>query len=358
MFRKSGVAAAITVILLAGCAEIPRSELGAYTRAFDTAKQASEQVMLDLSVSKKKIEDFGKKEQANQKTQSSVSVAAGSYVPRVQRIALAKPDGITARLSAFGVIDAYNTLLVNLASGQGIEKVKASASNLVSAASRLASAAGAAIPGLSAAAGLIKTAAAAAEKYRARKEFARLVREGGPKVRAILQFLIEDTVTIVNIHEGIWVAEMAPLRLKASNSIREISALARNKRRGPTTADGKQKEEAIETKVKSISGRTYSIRWSTNAAHPPADAALFAAMNIKLSEAKGHYTALFKVAERSPALRMLMDRYTDLLGAADAAMANLEKGLDKPVDVSQSVLDLLDTAMALKREYATFRAAL
>lgn len=357
MFRRSGFAAAIAIILLAGCAEIPKSELGAYTKAFDAAKQATEQVMLDLSTSKKKIEDFQKEENADQETQSSLSVVAGSYVPRLQRIALAKADGITARLSAFEVIDAYNTLLVNLASGQGIEKVKASASNLVNAASRLASAAGKVIPGLSAAAGLIEIAAAAAEKYRERAEFARLVREGGPKVREILQFLIEDAVTIVNVHEGIWVAEMAHLHLTASNSIREISALAA-KRQPPTNASDREQAKAIEAKVKIVSGQAYSISWSTAVGDAPADATLLVQMNIRLTEGEGHYRTLSKTAERSPALRMVMDRYTDLLGAADAAMAHLEKALDKPVDVSQSVLNLLDTAMALKREYAAFRATL
>lgn len=359
MFVRLWFAALVVAAGLAGCAEIPRTELGAYTKAFDTAKASSEQVMLDLSAAKKKIDDFESRRAASaaSATTASASIAAGAYVPSVQRMALAKADGITARLSAFEVVDKYNSVLVTLASGKSVEAVKSSAANLLTAAGRLASAAGAAVPGLSAAAGLIRTAAAAAEKYRAREEFARLVRDGGPQMREILAFLIEDTVQIVNVHEGIWVAEMAPLRLRASNAVREISALARG-RDAPVDQAGKDAVAAIERTVQGVSGRRYSIFGATSAGAMAADRALISQMEIKAGDAVGYYRALDDAAKRSPALRRLMDRYTELLGAAGDAMADLEKAIDAPVDPSASVLRLLDTAMALKRDYAAFRASL
>ena len=61
-------------------------------------------------------------------------------------------------------------------------------------------------------------------------------------------------------------------------------------------------------------------------------------------------------SKKSPSLRAVMDRYNNLLLATDEAMGDIEKALDKPVDMSKMILELLETAMALKQEYAAFRA--
>ena len=356
MNRNLIILLAVLTSLIASCAQIPKSQLDAYVKAFGEAKQASEQVMLDLSVSRKLINDFEKKNNGDQASQSSrFGTASEPYVPPVRVKALAKVNGISARLAVFEVIDKYNAVLVTLASGESVEKVKTSTSQLVEAASLLMDVAGSSVPGLSQAAGLIKIVAAAAEDYRARAEFARLVRDGRPHVSKILQFLIDDTPTIVNVHEGIWTAEIAPLRLKASNSVREINMLAKN-RQAPTTDADKKLVKAVEKRINHLSGQTFKISWSTIAGDEIADRALISNMSIKLSEVEGNYLALAKASEKSPSLRAVMDRYNNLLLVTDEAMENIEKALDKQVDVSKMILELLETAMALKQEYAAFRA--
>ena len=357
MKRSLIILLTILTSLIAGCAEIPKSQLDAYVKVFSEAKQASEQVMLDLSVSSKLIKDFEKKNNGDQASPSSrFGTASEPYVPPVRVKALARVNGISARLAVFEVIDQYNTVLVTLASGESVQKIKDSTSQLVESASLLIDVAGSSVPGLSQAAGLIKVAAAAAEKYRARAEFSNLIRDGRPHVSKILHFLIDDTPTIVNVHEGIWTAEIAPLRLKASNSVREIIMLAKN-RQAPTTDADKKSVNAIETRVNQLSGQNFKIRWSAQTGDKVADRALISKMRIKLSEAEGHYLELAKASEKSPSLRAVMNRYNNLLLATDEAMENIEKVLEKkPVDVSKMILELLETAMALKQEYAAFRA--
>ena len=92
----------ILTSLIAGCAEIPKSQLDAYVKVFSEAKQASEQVMLDLSVSSKLIKDFEKKNNGGQASQSSrFGTASEPYVPPVRIKALARVNGISARLAVF-----------------------------------------------------------------------------------------------------------------------------------------------------------------------------------------------------------------------------------------------------------------
>lgn len=190
----------ITIVILAmllsvGCAQIPTSELGQYTEAFNQTKQASELVILDFDQTLKEARQYLVDYQKTKSKTEPIKPYPDSLEKSIEiQKREAQIKDIVVRQKAFSVIDSYNDVLTKLAEGKSIQEVQSATSGLITAASKLAEvAASATVPGLSAFMGLAETIVGLFEKARLMKEFKIAVQDGSPVVTAILNSLIEDT---------------------------------------------------------------------------------------------------------------------------------------------------------------------
>ena len=354
MARIINLIAALGLVLLAtACAEIPQQELGTYVEAYGQARSATEQVLTDLIAAREEIK-------ANQAAAAAAKapVRRGVYVPPTERSGASGPDAIGSRLAALALVSQYNDILVAIAEGKRVAVLQAKVQGAAQVATELLSLAGASFPGVGALTGLLQTIASEAQKYKDRKDFADAVRAGAPLVKDILQFFIQDTPLIVAVHEGVWDAEGAPLRNQADRIARSIFAEVRQSAPPPAGSPEQKKLGAIESHLtEELSKIRPGAVTLQPAGRTPLTMATLEGMDADLGSLDMAVAAYLENQRKSPALRALMDKYVDTLAATQAALDNVAKALDRPVDISKAAIELLDSAIAIKQQYAIYKAA-
>ena len=346
----------LLLTIISACSEVPQQELTTYVDAYNQARSASEQVLTDLVASREKIKAY-QAEKAAHETQ--LVTTRGEYVPPTKRASGSGPDAIAVRLAALALVSQYNNILVAIAEGKRVEALQAKVQGAADTATKLLSLAGTATPGAGALTGLLQMIAAEAQKYADREAFAEAIKNGAPLVNQIVQFLIDETSLIVQVHEGVWDAESAPLRGQASRVVRSI--LAEAKQYGPP-ASGSPEEtrvamiETILTKqLTQIQARAVRLSFDGEA---PVTAQELGRLEAGLPQVETAVRAFVENRQKSPALRALMDQYVNTLSTTQKALDCVSLALDRPVDFTRIATELLETAISIKQQYATYKAAL
>ncbi len=168
---------AASLLVLAGCAVVPREELGAYQEAYALARSSARDLVLSARLAAR---------------EASADPASGRTVE--ERVAALKErlDALGARLAALDVVDAYNLVLVRLAEGADPEEIRGSLQALgetlgtfVSGASRVMAKA---VPYLD----MLSEALAFIDDLLRREEFRKAVEAAEKPLGGILKILIED----------------------------------------------------------------------------------------------------------------------------------------------------------------------
>ena len=347
---------ALLLAVISACAEVPQQELSIYVDAYNQARSSSEQVLIDLVASREKIRAYHA-EKAARETQPAVTL--GDYVPPTKRESGFGPDAITVRLAALALVSQYNDILVAIAEGKKVGALQAKVQGAAVTATRLLSLAGTTIPGAGGLTGLLQTIASVAQKYADRQAFAEAIKEGAPLVKQIVQFLIDETPLIVEVHEGVWDAESASLRGQANRIVRSIKAEARQ--HGPP-APGSPEEARVAEIESNITEqltqiRQGEVRLSFDGATPVTPEVL-GQLETDLPQVEAATRAFLENRQKSPALRALMDQYVNSLSTTQNALDNVSLALDRPVDFTRVATELLEAAISIKQQYATYKAAL
>lgn len=178
------------VILLVSCQTIPTQEFDAYLAHFQTAKTATEDVILKARIRAKTIAD-------DPRNRDITSVRAKQLKNR--------QAALQARLEALSVIDSYNRVLTGLASGRPPEDI---ASDMVSFSDGLSEFNVDGISDLVDAGspylGLISEAISLIDGYILAKQFGKVAAAGEKPVLGIVQVLVDDADNLVSI-ESQWI---------------------------------------------------------------------------------------------------------------------------------------------------------
>ena len=346
---------ALVLATVSGCAEIPRQELTTYVEAYSQARSASEQVLTDLVASRERIESYRAEEAAG----DARSETRDDYVPPTKRGSASGTDAITVRLAALALVSEYNSILVAIAEGNGMDTLRGKVQGAVESSTSLLSLMGTTVPGAGALTGLLQTVASEAQRHMDRQAFAHAMRDGAPLVKEILQSLIDETPLIVRVHEGIWDAESASLEGQAFSVVRAIRAEAR--RHGPPASDSPEEARVAELEAKLSEqldhfGRDdVTLRFAGTA---PVTSEVLGQLEADLPQLEAAVQAFVESQRKSPALRDLMDQYVLALSTTQDALDSVSLALDRPVDFARVAAELLEAAISIKREYATYKAAL
>ena len=186
----------IFAVFLAGCVTVPAKHFSAYKEAFDKARAASEQVLLDYGVAMaevqaidvaSKLSEENSTEQVNARRQEEFDVNKATLRD-------ANIDHIAVRIKAWDVVGRYNEALTALAEGRSASEaaglVDGLYQNLASFPfESIGQAASEAVPFI----GALKTLLNKAQHEWSRQEFIRVVTEGGPRIRRqFIKFLKAD----------------------------------------------------------------------------------------------------------------------------------------------------------------------
>lgn len=347
---------ALLLAVISACAVVPQQELTTYVDAYNQVRSASEQVLTDLIASHEKIKAY----QAEKATRQTRPVANRvEYVPPTKRESGSGPDAISVRLAALALISQYNDILVMIAEGKRVEALQAKVQGAADTATRLLSLAGTTIPGAGTLTGLLQNIASVAQKYADRQIFAEAIQKGAPLVKQIVQFLIDETPLIVQVHEGVWDAESALLRGQANRIVRSI--LAEAKKYGPPASDSPEAARVMELEsnltkqLTLIRAREVRLRF---VGATPLTPQVLGQLEAGLPQVEAAVRTFLENRQKSPALRALMDQYVNTLSTTQKALDNVSLALDRPVDFTRVATELLETAISIKQQYATYKAAL
>jgi hypothetical protein len=152
------------ILLLVGCAQIPKEELGKYSNAFEEVRGVTE-ILIDDFESAQKVTDQLKQV----KPTGPAPRFPAKFNPQQFLSGAPRQRDIAARIAALDAVSNYNQALTGLAEGRGVESAKTTTSSLLGLAGMFA-------PQLKLAEGLVGSVVAAVERARTQAEFVRAYR--------------------------------------------------------------------------------------------------------------------------------------------------------------------------------------
>lgn len=206
LWRRDGkwLGLAAALLMVCGCAKIPKAQLNAYVSTVGEAEQAGRTVLSDWRSARA---EFERRESVNKSEGASTApFPLERPIPPAGQALLSAED---TRELAWEAIAEYTTVLAKLNAGESVGEVKQTAGRLFDLAVRLA---GGAFPGGGAAAELLKEFAGKIEEARLAKEFKTAVQAGAP----ILKRIISD-VLLADIQDH--------YRLRASLASEDFAAI-------------------------------------------------------------------------------------------------------------------------------------
>ncbi|MBE0623317.1 MAG: hypothetical protein IH606_00770 [Burkholderiales bacterium] len=149
------------IVLLSGCAQIPKEEFGKYSDTFEQVRGVTEIL----------IDDFENAQKVVKRTRGTASATrfAPTFDPQQLLSAARRPPDIAARIAALDAVSNYNQALLALAEGRGVDSAKALTGGLFGLAASFA-------PQVKLVDGLVTSVIAAVERARTQAEFVRAYR--------------------------------------------------------------------------------------------------------------------------------------------------------------------------------------
>ena len=359
--RFCATLASFAFLVSAGCASIPQTEFNTYRDAFDQARTAGQEVLLDVSVAEaeciqralcaeKNASQDGKPSTATpkvalpyQRTYQSISIAASG-----ENIA------ISERIRAFEVISRYNQILTDLAEGKSVAQVSKSANVLVEALTS--------IVGLTPALGnLFSNLAVAFEKARSREEFVRAIRAGEKPISNIFAFLAADIPSYYEIRRILVEKDrnLVLTRLSTRVQVAEATVLGLSL---PTNSewkdDWKAHQSAINDELKKMGGlpsggRSYAeFKFSGKGEWNNLTSQQMAGVTNEVAKDVRDYLA---IVEKINTYFALLQKYERLLDATKQAMIKLRLAVDSPQDFGTQFEDMFQMALLVRRDFIKYR---
>ncbi len=196
--------------VLYSCTTIPTEKFVTYKEAFNNARVAGEEVLLDYAANLKEYNKLSEEIKKAEESQPEKEFPGAIDRPEVfdpvkEADNKVEADDIEVRLRAWDVAARFNDLLTGLAEGKSVNELTAAVDGLATSLSNfpleeIAGATAAFMPYI----GLLKTIIATAEQERTRQLFVKAVKQGGPLIeKKFMNLLREDTKKFYNIEWGL-----------------------------------------------------------------------------------------------------------------------------------------------------------
>jgi hypothetical protein len=356
-FHKFGRALALfSLLFVTACAQIPQAELSTYTSAFDSARAASEQVLVNFA-----------------KDRTGPAPAAKRFYPKTLRTVVAGGDeNIVARLTALATVSAYNDALVALAQGEQDSTVGVHVKAFGGTLSTLLPLVGVSFPGLGQVMALATTLADSAQKAKVRADFRKAIDDGAKIVQKILQDLSDDAPKIYQSSKGqvdkvtktainaAAVAARDAVRLAASRSAPTANALSTAK-----SASAKQLKAVLtvmsldnkEITVDGVKRPPYDLSAGTTSGATRYEAADQVIITGYVNKAATAATRFTGAVDKQNVLAATLRSYQDLLGKTSSALDSIRSQLDSGPKVGALAIEIAGLAATLKQQLAAYRTA-
>ena len=359
----------IFAVFLAGCTTVPTQHFSDYKETFNKARAASEQVLLDYGVAKAEIKALeaalklsgeNSTEQVNARRQEEFNVIEATSLD-------ASINHIAVRIKAWDVVGRYNEVLTALAEGRSASEaaglVDGLYQNLASFPfESIGQAASEAVPFI----GALKTLLNKAQNEWSRREFIRVVTEGGPWIRSLfieslkadtenfynIRFLLNDSAyqdkldEIVDLAQEFYLsAKRCPINTAAEDLTltklaEQTNTILRQVPRLLTGDEDKDSEILIPKEIKGA--KTYS-----NCTHRQ-----FVELKDKIRTAT---TQAAKINQKLEAYKKTLVAYIKLLNIMSENLRTLEKAANDVTTVMPSIDRFLAAYIELRQAYDTFK---
>ncbi|OGT82918.1 MAG: hypothetical protein A3H91_12225 [Gammaproteobacteria bacterium RIFCSPLOWO2_02_FULL_61_13] len=345
------------LVFVASCAQIPTAELAQYRSASAEVQKAAEGILIDFAA----IKEASEAEQKRKEAEKAAPKGPVLFSTALEYSSVAQPDAVTVRRTALRTIDNFNNTLATLAEGKSVEAVQTAAGGAVEAANNFIVAAGAAaVPGLGALIGVVKTLVGELEKAGLREEFDKAVRNGTPTILKMLEALIAERQDHITLRAIAADNQQVKLVDEMISQVQILRTLVRE-HSPPASGDPRQDiENALNAALKPVERVLTSplpIRLSYQDKTPP-----FASEHRLLAE-----QAVAQITERGAAinanteqfekLRSALNNYGAMLRRMQDALGMLVSALDRPQKFDKVSEDLFGIAFSLKKDIEGFRAA-
>jgi len=352
------VAAALVSLLLVAstaCTTVPTREFATYRTAFERAREAGEKVLLDHAAS----------------TSSSATGTEGSAPedePAPARSPLfdvnaaaattTKVDHLAVRMDAWSIVQRYNDVLTGLAEGKSASAVSGAVDELTASITSFPFAEiGSTVAEFSPWLDALESVLRKAEAERSRREFLRVVTEGGPLVRTrFLTLLRADAQDFYDVELGRNNKQFSRATDRLTDVSRQLALVLKTVARSDTIDAQVARANAARRRVPvGPEERDFAP-----IAHSPgsgnADAVVESQISQLVDSIESAADEAVRVNERLNAYQALLAAYVKLLNQLDESLITLERAAAETRPTLPTTSELKSTVLELQKTYEAYRA--
>ena len=341
-----------TVLLASGCASIPKREFVAYTQAFDEAKVATEQLILNMDIAKG-IASEVEKRASNSNTPFPLEIQLRGIPYSTPKI-----DEVAARRLALEVIVRYNSVLMALAEGKKREEIKSSISSLAQGLSTVANLGSNVSLPLNMATSLISTIVGKLQDAHNRAQFEAAIKEASPIITEILDLFRKDAEDVYRIF-----AENANKRVSHfKDGIFDLSIQMKSvvKEHEPPNSELFTEFNRIKADLRNIFDTVGFNDQATDlptTGKKPFDGNTLDKLKRLLVSAEAVLDQYNAVVTEQKALYRLMESYGYFLLKTSESLKMVGMALDQPAEFSSQASELSMVVFRVKRDIDAFKRA-
>lgn len=330
------------VVMLASCTQIPQGEFETYRNNFNTARTASEEILLTMKVRAEHIAQHPDNTDGPNVRQEKLK----------ERI-----EALDARLKAWELIAQYNDVLVRLASGTDPAAIENDLTSLgnnlstfgISSLTKL-------VEDVSPVFGIISQAVTMIDDFIKKEKFKDAVTAAQKPILGILDILREDSDDIKEIEEQL-------IRLKQDDEYFELTSLiVRLRSIANTYKQSKELDDLLSQynqNIEQLKKRSVinTLKISHTPADNPADANSidFETMKILMDQIGERISSYNAFEDQVEALNDVMEEYNVLLTATQSSFVILNTGVHEAQRVA-TIAFLADT-LNLRKAIIEYREA-
>lgn len=354
--RVSCAVIAFVLLGVGGCTIVPQQEFSEYTQAFNEAKSATEQLLLDLDTSKKIVEKI-------KNTRNPPAVQAGPFPLKVDLAAFGSPeiDPVGARRVYLEAVSKFNTVLTDLAAGKKPEEVRNSVDSLISGLNNVAGLIGETLPIPGVAGGLISTVIGQLQQARNRQQFVAALQAGAPIVDGILDLFRKDAEDVYTIMAGVATIDadhQTDLVFDLSEQMKKVAA-DHKAPEGDVAGDlGK-----IEKKLRIVLDQAGLTEQQGHMSNLPTtgdnkfDRITLSQLQQTLVQAEAAAVKYTAIIDKQKAYHDLVVSYGLLLLKTRQTLSVARGSLDKPADLRAQATELIEFVFNVKRDWEAVQLA-
>ena len=355
----------VLVLGTASCAEIPTAELTAYKQAFGSARQSAETVIADYRNALQEASAIAPR--------SAASPFPEVFEPESFLSGDARDANVASRLRALEVLGQYNNVLVALAEGKSEEEVRGAVGAFSSSLSTLVATFGSSVPALSAITRIAQTIAGLVENARRREEFRRIVDEGAPVVRQIIdEVFIPDTRDFYEVRAALADQRTRLLGRLTGEAAKTASLIGGQHADPPANSGLASSRASAQGRLRDVVGRvglseaTFDMAGSKRSlfdlsASGSNGKAYTELVQVRIDQlvasAEERSAKYQKVVEDTVRFHALLGAYVQMLNQTKISLELVRHRLNDPPQIEALAGVLATTAVSLKADYDRFLAS-